>query len=181
MEEALLGGVIAGLALGNCLGAFAKPRMKPRDLWSLGMFSVLFGAVIVYFPLYYFVDFLFKAEDANGSMKGEALVAALIGYLIFVGAKLLEDRALIRRLKTRGRLLLTEYRGFDGAQLVSEWRDPETHQVHMFHGAVRGDDPAKFVRTAIIAVFVNPGDFTDYYMDLSFHHAGTTRRAPATP
>ena len=67
---------------------------------------------------------------------------------MFFAGKLLEDRFLIRRLRKRGKRLLTEYRRFDATHIVSEWCDPETRQVHVFQGAIRGHDISKLMRAA---------------------------------
>jgi hypothetical protein len=171
-EEALLGGLIAGLVWGACAGGFMKPRIENSFDWILyGMFFVLFGFVI-YFEVYGFLDSFIHAEKPIESMRGEAMGATLVGFLVFFAGKLLEDRFLIRRLRKRGKLLLTEYRRFDPTHIVSEWCNPETREVHVFQGRIRGRDISRLVRTATIAVFVNPDNLTDYYMDFSVEPVG---------
>jgi hypothetical protein len=178
-EEALLGGLIAGLVCGGCAGAFMKPRIQKRQFIFNGMFFVAFGLGLIYFPAYDFLHSLIRAEKPIESMRGEAIGATLVGFLVFFAGKLLEDHFLIRRLRRQGRLLLTEYRKFDktssaslwGTHIVSEWCEPETRQVHVFQGATRGHDVSKLVPTGTIAVFVNPDNFTDYFMDFSFEPA----------
>jgi hypothetical protein len=166
MREALIGGAIAGMVCGSFVGISFKPRMAKVKLGALGIFVVLFGGVLIYFPAYFLVDRFFKAEDVNGSIRGEALVAAFVGYLAWVVGKVSEDRLLVHRLKTRGKLLLTEYRGFNAGEVTSEWRDPTSDEVHVFRGEIRDRDPSKQVPTTAIRVFVNPGNWDDYYMDL---------------
>lgn len=172
MSEALVGGAIAGMVCGSIVGTIVRPRSKKVKVAALGIFVVLFGGVLIYFPAYFLVDRFFKAEDVNGTIRGEALVAALVGYLAWVAGKMSEDRLLVHRLKTRGKLLLTEYRRFTGTEVVSEWRDPTTDEVHVFCGEIRDRDPSKLIRTTTIRVFVNPENLDDYYMDLPSNPSG---------
>jgi hypothetical protein len=166
--EALLGGLIAGIVCGGVCGAVFKPRMNLHKLVPIGIFVVLFGAVFIYFPVYYLAGRFLKIEDPGGYIRAEAFPAVLLGYAALFVGKTIEDRFLIRRLKTRGKLLLTEYRGIDGRNVMSQWRDPDTQVVHVFQGEARELDPSRALRTTTIAVFVNPTKLDDYYMDLAF-------------
>lgn len=160
----LAGGALSGLLCGTALGAFCKPRMGTAALTPLGIASVLIGG-FVYLPSYHFFGEILSAGDMNGP----ALLADLVGYLAWVTGKAIEDRFLINRLKRKGKLLLTEYKRIEGGRIVSEWRDPKTDEVHSFCSEPSGRDPSTLVRTTTVAVFVNPTNLKEYYMDLSFH------------
>lgn len=167
-QEALLGGLVAGLVCGACVGALTKPRIGKGHVIFNGLWCAVFGLGVIYMPVYDFAHSFIRAENSIESIGGEAFGATFVGFLAFFAAKLLEDRFLIRRFRRRGKLLLTEYRRFDDFHVVSEWCDLETGEKHVFQGATRGHDISKLVRTTTIAVFVNPDNFADYYMDFSF-------------
>ncbi len=132
-----------------------------------------------------FVIFIFAFELAaylfsvGGISSGSVLLGDLLGLGSFTLGWLVEARLSADQLKKKGKLLLTEYRGVrrdsseihnnrQYVQVVSEWRDPETNQVHVFVSRNFSGDPSKRIRSNTIAVFVDPHDMKNYYMDLSY-------------
>jgi hypothetical protein len=79
----------------------------------------------------------------------------------------MQDRAAVRRLRSQGQRLLTEFQSLTNDHVVSAWRNPETDEVHTFQSDAIRRDPSTFVRTTSIPVFVNPSDLSEYFMDLS--------------
>jgi len=159
----LAGGALSGLICGSILGTLCKPRMEKSALKVIGICSVMVG-MAVYLPSYA----LFGRKLSAGNMNGPALLADVVGYLAWVAGKAIEDRFLINRLKMKGKLLLTEYKRIEGGQVFSEWRDPKTDEVHSFCSEKSGRDASTLVQRTTVAVFVNPTDLQDYYVDLSF-------------
>ena len=107
------------------------------------------------------------------------LLGALLGCGTFLLGWIFEMRWFDTQLKRNGRLLLTEYKGVrlntseshgdnnrHYVRVVSEWRDPVTDQVYEFLSRDFANDPSERIRSSTIAVFVNPNNFEDYYMDL---------------
>jgi hypothetical protein len=161
--SALVVGAVLGLLCGMLLGACCKPRMPKRSLVPLGIASFLIG-MFVYLPSY---NLMLSGDNVNGL----ALLANVVGYVGWAIGKTVEDRFLIHRLKKKGTLLLTEFTEMSGGQVVSEWRDPKTDEVHTFRSNASSRDPSTLVQTTTIAVFANPDNLSEYYMDLSFHSA----------
>jgi hypothetical protein len=131
------------------------------------------------------VIFIFGFELAayllsvDGISNERMLLGDLLGLGSFTLGWLLEARLSAEQLKRKGKLLLTEYRGIrrdsseihnnrQYVQVVSEWRDPGTDQVHVFVSRDFSGDPSKRIRSNTIAVFVDPHNMKNYYMDLSY-------------
>jgi hypothetical protein len=91
------------------------------------------------------------------------MLTVALGTVVFIGAKKIYSAVFNYRLKKRGKLILAEYKGSG----VGQWRDPVTDEIHTF---VRGYGGilSKPIRSATIAVFVDPANPSDYYMDLSY-------------
>jgi hypothetical protein len=90
------------------------------------------------------------------------MVASVFSVAVFIGSKWIQNCAFNHRLKKKGKLILTEYKGSG----ESQWRDPATDQVHTFVCALSGT-LSKRIRTNTVAVFIDPANPGDYYMDLS--------------
>jgi hypothetical protein len=157
-----------GLICGGSVGAiFYKPRRKLGALVLVAFpFAVLTHLVLPASMALFLPAFLpaAAADSSDGNLS--FVLAPVLGTATFIGAKLIQDCALNYRLRKKGKLLLTEYKGFrDG--IVSQWRDPLTDEVHTFVRKYRGN-PSKRIRSNTIAVFVDPANPSDYYMDLSY-------------
>jgi hypothetical protein len=163
---------MSGFAIGSACGAIVY--MRRLSLQVLALFVALFGFVLFVFAYVLFTSLFALAESSNGAM----LLGALLGCGTFLLGWVVELRVSDIRLKKTGRLLLTEYKGVRQnmsethnnrhyLQVVSEWRDPATDEVHVFVSRNFADDPSKLIRTRAIRVFVDPTNFKNYYMDLS--------------
>jgi hypothetical protein len=149
--------VPAALAFGGVVGAiFRQRRMKPNGLFLTAFISlVLFPvAVALFIP-----DHTIK----SGRDTWALMLTPVLGNLAFVGTKLIYVAVFNYRLKKRGKLILTEYKGSG----MSQWRDPATDEVHTFVRGYRGI-LSKPIRSTTIAVFMDPANPSDYYMDLSY-------------
>jgi hypothetical protein len=163
---------MSGFAIGSACGAIVY--MRRLSLRVLALFVALFGFVLFVFAYVLFTSLFAPAESSNGAM----LLGAVLGCGTFLLGWVVELRVSDIRLKKTGRLLLTEYKGVRQnmsethnnrhyLQVVSEWRDPATDEVHVFVSRNFADDPSKLIRARAIRVFVDPTNFKNYYMDLS--------------
>lgn len=91
------------------------------------------------------------------------MLTPVLGNAAFLASKIIYRAVFNHRLKTRGKLVLTEYKGSG----MSQWRDPVTDEVHTFVRD-RSGIPSKPLRATTIAVFVDPANPSDYYMDFSY-------------
>ena len=135
---------------------FRRRRLKPYGLFLAAFISlVLFPvAAALFIP-----DHTIK----SGRETWALMLTPIFGTAAFIGTKLIYVAAFNHRLKKRGKLILTEYKGSG----MSQWRDPVTDEVHTF---VRGYSGilSKPIRSTKIAVFMDPANPSDYYMDLSY-------------
>lgn len=158
---------LLGLVWGAAIGAILyRPRRGIRVLLLVAFPFV--GVTLIILPLWasvYSPPRLSAATNA-GSDNLALVLAPVFGAAAFIGGKRIQNRVFNYRLKKRGKLLLTEYKGF-AAGIVSQWRDPRTDEVHTFVRKYRGN-PSRAIRSNTIAVFVDPTDLSDYYMDLSY-------------
>jgi hypothetical protein len=145
------------LVYGSVIGAiFHRRRMKPYGLFLVAFVSlVLFPVAVALFIPDHTIN--------SGSDTRTLMLTPVLGTLAFIGTKLIYVVVFNYRLKKRGTLILTEYKGSG----MSQWRDPVTDKVHTF---VRGYSGmlAKPIRSTTIAVFMDPTNPSDYYMDLSY-------------
>jgi hypothetical protein len=107
---------------------------------------------------------LFSPDNTISGQESLALIITVIsGTAAFIGAKMIYGEVFNYRLTKKGKLILTEYKGSG----TSQWRDPVTDEVHTF---IRGYSGvlSKPVGSTTIAVFIDPANPSDYYMDFSY-------------
>jgi hypothetical protein len=171
----LLAPGFSSLVCGGLSGAaLYKRRASVRKwgpvIWIAGFVIFIFGFELA--------AYLFSVGGISNVIV-RVLLGDLLGLGSFTLGWLLEARLSAEQLKSKGKLLLTEYRGIrrdssemhnnrQYVQVVSEWRDPGTDQVHVFVSRDFSGDPSKRIRSNTIAVFVDPHNMKNYYMDLSY-------------
>jgi hypothetical protein len=149
--------IAVALAYGSLIGAiFYRRRMKPYGPFLAAFVSLLLFpiAVALFLP------------DRTISTFGDTstlMLTPVLGTLVFIVNKLIYVVVFNYHLKKKGKLILTEYKGSG----ISQWRDPVTDEVHTF---VRGYNGifSKPIRSTMLAVFVDPANPCDYYMDFSY-------------
>jgi hypothetical protein len=145
------------LAYGGVIGGiFHRRRVKLYSLFLVAFFSpVLFPVAVALFVPDHKIN--------SGRDTWALMLTPVLGTLAFLGAKMIYRAVFNYRLKKRGTLILTEYKGSG----MSQWRDPVTDEVHTF---VRGYSGilSKSIRSTTVAVFMDPANPSDYYMDLSY-------------
>jgi hypothetical protein len=145
------------LAYGCVIGGiFYRRWMNIRTLLLLAFVSlVLFPVAVALFAPGHAIN--------SGRDTLALMLTPVLGTSAFIGAKIIYVALFNYRLKKRGKLILTEYKGSG----MSQWRDPVTDEVHTF---VRGYSGilSKPIRSTTIAVFMDPANPSDYYMDLSY-------------
>ncbi len=130
-------------------------------------------AVIDSFMARWFMPLLFA---------GFGLIWLVIGVapLILRG---LRRRKLVRLL-ARGRPIITAYHGVEENThitvqgrhpyiVLTEWRNPVSKELVLFRSHQVWEDPAEKARNRMITVVVDPDNFREYVMDLSFLNTGT--------
>lgn len=176
---------LSGLVCGAAVGAiFYKPRIHMGKLLPIGF---LFGGISFFLTLG--IAFLVASpavrsaagadtDSAGGVGSLTLLLAAFLGAATLVAGKRTETGVRRYRVKKKGKLLLTEYKGLQYdkteehngnhyVQVVSEWRDPVTDELHIFLSEKFLRDPSYLIRSTSIAVYVDPANFDNYSMDLS--------------
>jgi TIR domain len=144
----VIGGVVGGIFYKR------KTKVRVKNLFALFLFLEILTLVAV-------------APFAGGlNAYGDTLavvVSPIVSVAAFVANKWIQNCALNYRLKKRGKLVFSEYKGPG----ESQWRDPVTDEVHTFVRGFRGPLSER-VRSKTIAVFIDPANPSDYYMDLSY-------------
>ena len=145
------------LAYGSVIGGiFYRRRMNIGRLLLVAFVSlVLFPVAVALFAPGHAIN--------SGRDTLALMLTPVLGTSAFIGTKIIYVAVFNYRLKKRGKLILTEYKGSG----MSQWRDPVTDEVHTF---VRGYSGilSKPIRSTTIAVFMDPANPSDYYMDLSY-------------
>ncbi|MBD1928846.1 DUF3592 domain-containing protein [Trichocoleus sp. FACHB-90] len=83
------------------------------------------------------------------------------------------------KLQANGKKIVTKFTGVElntfltvnGSspyQIISQWFDPETNQVYVFHSENIWFDPEEFIKYETIDVYVDPNNMKKYHMDISF-------------
>jgi hypothetical protein len=133
-----------------------------RRWMNIGTLLLVAFVSLVLFPVT--VALFAPGHAINSGRDSLALILTpVLATSAFIGAKIAYVALFNYQLKKRGKLILTEYRGSG----MSQWRDPVTDEVHTF---VRGYSGilSKPIRSTTIAVFMDPANPSDYYMDLSY-------------
>jgi hypothetical protein len=161
---------VFGAAFG---GIFSK---KTPDVTTIVVAPVL-GVIVL--SLISFAFFRLVSGSWTSFASGPSLAASLVGAGVWTAMKFYARRLTVKRLKKAGVALPTRYKGvaentsivFNGRhplRIVSQWRDPATHQLYVFYSKNLWFDPSEFVEQDLITVFVDPKDPGNYYMDTSF-------------
>ncbi len=137
------------------------------------------------------VDVLYAPDEPNdaridgfGSLWLGPLILSLIGAVFAaIGlAIVLTSRARQKRsewLMAYGDAVQTEFQaverntslkvnGRSPWRISSQWLNPETSQLHIFHSDNLWFDPAPYVKTKQLTVLLDPKDPKRYHMDISF-------------
>lgn len=129
---------------------------NPQDAQIDGFFSLWGGSVIV---------------------AGLGSVFGLIGGGIIVGRRFIRVRD--EGLRRSGTPIETEFQsvqlntaievnGRHPFRVLTQWQNPATSQIHVFHSHNLWFDPTKYLTEKQITVYIQPGNPKKYYVDLSF-------------
>ena len=177
--------IALSLLYGTAIGAwFSRPSMSDRSI-SIG--AILFTTVVVFanggvFWMLYGRSHPFFQEPGSSEQEDWRFYSAfgpIFGGTLWVLSKMTLSRLYTRNLRTRGRQLLTDYkgvrigsaRGVHGCfarQIVSQWCDPRTNDLALFYSKNLWFDPSEFIDVKAITVYVDPANLDNYFMDLSF-------------
>lgn len=102
-----------------------------------------------------------------------------LGVLIGPLAYTLASNRKVESLKQNGTRIMTKIIGVDlndsftmngtsPYQITSQWLDPLTNEVHIFHSEHIWFDPQDFIKSEQVYVYVDPKNNNNYYMDISF-------------
>jgi hypothetical protein len=145
------------LVIGSVVGGiFYKRKTNVRVMKLVGLLLGLEMLTLIAVAL--FAGGLYNSRDTLA-----VLASPVLSVAAFIGNKWIQNCAFNYRLKKRGKVVLTEYKGSG----ESQWRDPVTDEVHSFACGFRGT-LSKRIRSSTIAVFIDPANPSDYYMDLSY-------------
>lgn len=108
-----------------------------------------------------------------------SLLGPVLGAALWAGLRVWLRRRELERLKASGHAVATRYvevvknpswsvNGRHPFRIITEWRDPATHELRLFYSENLWFDPTRHVELSIITVFVDPHDPSSYYMDVSF-------------
>lgn len=109
-------------------------------------------------------------------LGGMGSVFSLIGgALVFASSRKAGDP----RLKLNGQALQTDFQsverdtsysvnGRHPYQVVTQWKNPNTGEIHLFHSDHLWYDPTAHIKTDRITVYVDRGNPGKYFMDISF-------------
>jgi hypothetical protein len=128
-----------------------------------------------------------RPEDAkvNAFMSlwlGVIILGALGSMFALVGAGIIFGwgrRAADPSLKLTGLSIQTDFQGVErdanysaGGRhpffVVTQWKNPATGEIHLFHSDPIWYDPAAHMKTGKITVYIERGNPEKYFMDLSF-------------
>jgi TIR domain/Protein of unknown function (DUF3592) len=127
----------------------------PDTFWGRWLFAIVFGGV--------------------------GVVACVAGAILL--AVLSRRRRRKQRLLKEGRPVITAYHsveqntamevnGRHPFHLITEWRNPVSHELVQFRSPALWEDPSPKVGERMITVIVDPNNFHHYVMDLSFLYGG---------
>ncbi len=108
---------------------------------------------------------------------GFGIIFSGIGSFIFIARMKSKKKA--NWLLMNGRKIISEVKsiemdrswiilGQSPYRIFSQWFDPFTNKVHVFKSEEIWFDPNEFIKNNTINVYVDPGNFRKYYMDISF-------------
>jgi hypothetical protein len=165
-----------GAIFGAVFGVIFKKRVM--DVVVI-VVAPVFGMIVLMLVLVLFfrVALGLPFDDAAGLTAWAA--GSVLAAGLWIVMKVWSRRSFVEQLKKTGRALPTQYKGvaengsikFNGrspVRIVSQWRDPTTHQVHVFYSRNLWFDPSEFVQMNVITVYVDPINLSNYYMDTSF-------------
>jgi hypothetical protein len=149
--------------------AAPAPRRRWREFWFVSLLIALCLAVE------------YVMESLFGLGEGSSVPVLVLAGLIWMVSNALRARLAIRRLRSRGKVLFTQYKGIrvdrsngsERMQIVSQWEDDENHESRLFYSDALPSDPSELMELVkIIRVFVDSANPKRYYMDLSFLRGG---------
>lgn len=137
------------------------------------------------------VEVLYLPNDANdarikgfGSLwLGPLILTGLGAVFSLIGASILyAGRTRAQRqayLKSAGTPILTDLQGVDRNtdvrvngrhpwRITSQWLDPSTNKMRVFHSENLWFDPTRFVKSRQLTVLLDPHDPRSYHLDVSF-------------
>jgi hypothetical protein len=137
------------------------------------------------------VEVLYQPGERNSprinsffSLWGAEAILAGIGVVFLLAGVILMFVPEFRRrkgesLKQNGVPIDTHYQGVElntrfsvngrhPFQVITQWQNPATSEVHMFKSQNIWFDPSNYIHTDTITVFYEKGDLQQYYVDISF-------------
>lgn len=137
------------------------------------------------------VEILFNPEDpidakinSFSSIWGGVLIMAIIGIVFFVIgcisiSKEKKKRAIVNFLKSNGTSIETDFQnvvvndscslnGKHPYQIISQWFNPATSQIHIFTSDNIWFDPSDYLKDNKIKVLIDSKNAQNYIVDLSF-------------
>ncbi len=79
-------------------------------------------------------------------------------------------------IKLTGMSIQTDFQGVErdseggrhAFQVVTQWQNPATGEIHLFHSDLLWYDPTAHIKTGKITVYIERGNPEKYFMDISF-------------
>jgi len=136
-------------------------------------------------PLLYLASEPEKAKlNTYFSLWGGATVLGILGLVFFsIGAAIMLFAKHSNRneayLKTNGEVIDTEFQhvarnesmtvnGTHPYQIITQWLNPHTSEVHVFKSKNIWFDPTQHIKTQKIKVYIQPNNPKRYHLDVSF-------------
>ncbi|WP_013320872.1 DUF3592 domain-containing protein [Gloeothece verrucosa] len=109
-------------------------------------------------------------------LLGMGGIFTVVGLSLLLSLKLQKQQS---SLLAKGQQLLTHFAGVQlntaiavngnhPYQIISQWLNPVTNEVHVFYSEPIWFNPEEFIESQDILVYVDSSDFNNYYMDISF-------------
>jgi hypothetical protein len=138
------------------VGERVEVLFLPGDARIKGFGSLWFGPLILGG-----LGTVFSAIGLGILLRGRAN-ARKAGYLMAYGNAVLTD---VQGVVQNTSLTVN---GRHPWRITSQWLDPASNKVRVFHSANLWFDPAKFVTSGQVTVLLDPADPRRYHMDVSF-------------
>ncbi|MBT2773619.1 DUF3592 domain-containing protein [Halomonas sp. ISL-60] len=123
------------------------------------------------------INSFFSLWGAETILAGIGIVFLLAGVILMFVPEFRHRKG--ETLKKNGVPIDTDYQGVElntrfsvngrhPFQVVTQWQNPATSEVHVFKSNNIWFDPSNYIHTDTITVFYEKGDLQQYHVDLSF-------------
>lgn len=123
------------------------------------------------------INSFFSLWGAETILAGIGIVFLLAGVILMFVPEFRHSKG--ETLKKNGVPIDTDYQGVElntrfsvngrhPFQVVTQWQNPATSEVHVFKSNNIWFDPSNYIHTDTITVFYEKGDLQQYHVDLSF-------------